>query len=224
MNGFVSTAANTLRTISASLATRVWSHSWFGFTEFRWSINLSCEETAAVTYLVYTHLVRAATFKVMPSGPLSSLASALYVCSRSITGETLLWYLSALHPTNAPFIRAVCTSGEVPGNFFISDKYRGSVQLLSDREASLPIHTDVPSSYSPADGRQISEVCQTSPERSTRIPLLGDPPGISRILTSGPEEPQAVGGMFGLTSAVLLHKLCSQAVFSRQLQWFPATA
>ena len=81
-----------------------------------------------------------------------------------------------------------------------------SIQLLSDREASLPIHTDVPSNYLPTDGRQIGEVCQTSPERSTRIPLLGDPLWISGILTSGPEKQQAVGRMFGLTSAVLLHE------------------
>ena len=56
------------------------------------------------------------------------------------------------------------------------------------------------------------------------MPLLGDPPGISGILTSGPEQPQAVDGMFGLTSAVLLHQMCSQAVLTRQLQWLPATA
>ena len=34
--------------------------------------------------------------------------------------------------------------------------------------------------------------------RSTRVPLLGDPLEISRILKSGPEEPQAVYGMFGV--------------------------
>ena len=56
------------------------------------------------------------------------------------------------------------------------------------------------------------------------MPLLGDPLGISRIITSGPEEPQVVGGMFGLTSVVLLHQWCSQAVFSRQLKRFPTTA
>ena len=76
-------------------------------------------------------------------------------------GKTRLWFPSALRPTNAPFIRILCSSGEVSGNFFfisdIADR-ACSVQLLSDREVSLSIHTDVPSSYRPADGRQISEV------------------------------------------------------------------
>ena len=69
-----------------------------------------------------------------------------------------------------------------------------SVQLLSDREASMPIHKVI----------QISEVCWTFLERSTGIPLLGDPLRISGILKSDPEEPQAVGGMFGLTCSVTM--------------------
>ncbi|KAI0232471.1 hypothetical protein LSAT2_017199 [Lamellibrachia satsuma] len=99
-----------------------------------------------------------------------------------MSGETPLWCPSALHPTNAPFVRVLCTSGEVSGHFFISARGTEtksadrscSVQLLSDREASLLIHTDVPSSYLPADGRQVGEVCRTSPEGSTRMLLLGD--------------------------------------------------
>jgi len=64
-------------------------------------MDFSWAETAAVTGFVYTHLVRAAMFSVMASSTLSSLASALYVCSKSMSGDTALWFSSALRPTKA---------------------------------------------------------------------------------------------------------------------------
>ena len=67
-------------------------------------MDFSWAETAAVTGFVYTHLVQAAVFSVLASSPLSSLASALYVCSNSMSGDTALWLPSALRPTKAPFI------------------------------------------------------------------------------------------------------------------------
>ena len=147
MNGFVSTAAITLRTISASLAMHVWPHSWCGLAEFRWSIDLSCEETAEVTYLVYTHLVRAATFKVMPPRPLPSqqhCMSALEACQGRLHCGVLLLFIQQIpHSTGhcvllgkflAISSSQTSTETEIAGRAC-------SVQQLSERETSLPIQS-----------------------------------------------------------------------------------
>ena len=95
-----------------------------------------------------------------------------------------------------------------------------SAQMLLGREAFLLTHTYAPTSCL---HKRTCGVCLTSPENSTRIPLLEDLQGISGIPASALEEPQAEGGMFVWIPAAHSHQRCCQAVSSRRFQWCFAT-